>query len=148
MILDRLQNSARYVPLHPKFAEAFAFLSQARLAELAPGRHEIVGTQVYAMVAKGEGRPREVALLEGHRKYIDIQMVLSGVEEMGWRPHTAESPVATPYDAAKEAALYSGQPDAWVTVRPGQFAVFFPEDEHAPLVGKGEIRKVIVKVAV
>jgi YhcH/YjgK/YiaL family protein len=146
MILDRLENAARYLPLQRGFAEAFAFLKRPDLAQLAPGRHEIVGTQVYATVAKVDSRAREATRLEGHRKYIDIQLVVSGVEEMGWRPHRADGPVQTPYDPAKDIEFYPGVPDAWITVNPGQFAIFFPEDDHAPLAGNGAIHKVIVKV--
>ena len=126
MILDQLQNSALYLPLQRGFAEAFAFLNQPGLAQLPPGRHEIVGTQVYAMVAKAEGRPREAARLEGHRKYIDIQLVLSGVEEMGWRPHQTDGPVQTPYDDTKDTEFYPGQPDAWITVNPGPVCHLLP----------------------
>ena len=148
MILDRLQNSARYIPLHRGLAEAFAFLNQPQLAQLPPGRHEIAGTQVYATVATKAGRPRDAAKLESHRNYIDIQMVLRGVEEMGWKPTAQCSTIQSPYDAAKDVEFYADQPDGWIPVNPGQFAIFFPEDAHAPLAGEGEIHKVIVKVAI
>lgn len=148
MILDRLQNAARYVSLHQGFAEAFAFLNQPKLSELAAGRYDIAGEQVYAMVAKNTGRAREAARLEAHRKYIDIQLVLSGNDQMGWKPHLPDSRIQTPYDDAKDIEFCADWPDAWISVGPGQFAIFFPEDDHAPLVGNGEIHKVIVKVAV
>jgi len=28
----------------------------------------------------------------------------------------------------------------------GQFAIFFPEDVHAPMIGEDEIRKLVIKV--
>jgi len=148
MILDRLQNAVRYGALHPGLAQAFAFLNQPQLVKLPDGRHEILGAQLYATIATKAGRPRNEAKLESHRKYIDIQMVLSGVEEMGWKPTADCAVVQSPYDAAKDVEFFADRPDGWISVGAGQFAIFFPEDAHAPLAGEGEIHKVIVKVAV
>ena len=98
---------------------------------------------------RDKGRSRVEAKLETHRKYIDIQFVISGVDEMGWRPLPSCGKASTPYDAEKDAALFESAPDSWVAVGPGAFAVFFPEDAHAPLIGAGEpVRKLVVKVRV
>jgi YhcH/YjgK/YiaL family protein len=147
MILDRVDNFKRYLALNPHFATAWEFLRKQNLRELALGRHEIDGDRVYATAMKGQGKAREAAHLEAHRKYIDIQVVLSGVDEMGWKnkgtckiPHGA-------YEADKDAEFFADPPDSWVEVGPGALTVFFPEDAHAPMIGHGELHKIVVKVA-
>ncbi len=147
MILDTLKNAAKYAGLKMGISEAFGFLDQPDLAELPDGKHEILGDRVFAMIAHGDGRNVSDGELEGHRKYIDIQYVISGDESIGWSPR--EGLVSsTEYDAEKDLEFFEGKPDSVVRVPPGSFAVFLPTDAHLPLVGDGSIHKVVVKVAV
>ena len=82
------------------------------------------------------------------QKYIDIQMPLLGVEKIGWKPGCELQEESTPYNEQKDIAFYIDRPTAYTKIYPGQFAVYFPEDGHAPGIGQGNIRKVIVKVQV
>ena len=150
MILDTLAYADRYLALHPRFAEAFAFLRTADLTALAPGRHAIDGDALFALVEDGPGRTRAEAKLECHRRYIDIQLVLEGVDEMGWKPTADCVDPATEYDAARDIRFFNDAPSSWIATPPGAFCLFFPEDAHAPLVGTraGTIRKVVVKIVV
>lgn len=147
MIIDILDNSSQYDPLNPGFAPAFEFLRRTDLAHLKEGRHDIEG-ELFAMVARGAGRDRHEAPLEAHEKYIDIQYVISGLDEMGWKPAAACAQVSVPFDAETDVGFFDDTPDLWAPVGPGMFAVFFPEDAHQPMTGQGEIHKVIVKVPV
>lgn len=148
MIIDQLDHANRYCDMHPGFSQAFAFLKRADLAELAPGRYEIDGDRLFCSISKGPGRPRAEANLEAHRTYIDIQYVIAGAEEMGWKP-TADCRIShTPYEAEKDIEFFKDTPDSWNPVPAGSFVIFFPEDAHAPLVGTGEIHKAVVKIAV
>jgi YhcH/YjgK/YiaL family protein len=147
MILDTLGNAAKYAGLKMGISEAFGFLDQPDLAELPDGKHEILGDRVFAIIAHENGRVASDGELEGHRKYIDIQYVVSGDESMGWAPR--EGLVnSTEYDAEKDLEFFEGEPKSIVRVPPGSFAVFLPTDAHLPLVGNGPIHKVVVKVAV
>jgi YhcH/YjgK/YiaL family protein len=148
MILDRLSQAGRYAPLHARFAQAFAFLSRTDLRQLPLAKYEIDGDRVYAMISRSPGRVRQQAQLEEHRKYIDVQLVLEGVDQMGWKGLADCRQAAGPYDAAKDVELFLDAADAWIDVGPGAFAIFYPDDAHAPLVGQGELYKVVVKVAV
>ena len=146
MILDTLDNAAKYTGLKIGLSEAFGFLDQPGLAELPDGKHEIAGSRVYAIIAHENGRAVSDGKLEGHRKYIDIQYVISGGESMGWSPR--EGLVnSTEYDAEKDLEFFGGEPSSIVRVPPGSFAVFLPTDAHLPLIGNGPIHKVVVKVA-
>ncbi|MDZ7595010.1 MAG: YhcH/YjgK/YiaL family protein [Thiobacillus sp.] len=148
MILDTLARSDRYSSLHPLFARAFEFLRSTDLLALAPGMHTIQGEQLFAIVEACAGRTRAEAQLECHRRYIDIQLVLEGVDEMGWKPLAECADPATDYDDARDIRFFNDAPASWIATPPGSFCLFFPDDAHAPLVGAGMIRKVVVKIAV
>lgn len=148
MIHDDIEHAGIYEALHPGLGRAFAFLCRRDLADLPPGRHPIDGDRVYAMVAKGAGRSAAEALLEAHDRYLDIQYVLSGVDDMGYKPREACSRPSGEYDPRGDVAFFSDEPEVWLNMRPGRFAVFFPQDAHMPMVSMGELHKVIVKVAV
>ncbi|MBG0791697.1 MAG: YhcH/YjgK/YiaL family protein [Desulfovibrionaceae bacterium] len=148
MILDTLDNANAYAALNPHFKTAFAFLRRAELAELAEGRHEVDGDNVYAVVAKGRGRKPEDALIETHDRYIDIQYVLDGTDTMGFKPRRDLGPATDASDPRSDAAFYADAPTTWCAVTPGMLAIFFPEDGHLPMISDGELHKVIVKVAV
>jgi YhcH/YjgK/YiaL family protein len=89
-----------------------------------------------------------MARLEAHRRYIDIQLVLEGDEQMGWKPLAdCHNPVSE-HSEERDIRFFHDAPASWVAVPPDHFCIFFPEDAHAPLVASGMVRKVIFKVAV
>lgn len=147
MILASLAEAERYAALHPLFPRAFEFLRSTDLKALAPGKHTVQGEQLFAIVEACAGRTREEAKLECHRRYIDIQLVLEGVDEMGWKPVAGCADPAMEYDAARDIRFFNDPPSSWIATPPGSFCLFFPEDAHAPLVSQGFIRKVVVKIA-
>ena len=146
MILSTLSQSDRYAALHPLFPRAFEFIRNTDLLALAPGRYPIVGEQLFVIVENVAGRTREAAKLECHRRYIDIQLVLEGTDEMGWKALTdCTQPVS---DYKEDIQFFHDAPATWIVAPPGAFCIFFPEDAHAPLVSAGHIRKTIFKIAV
>lgn len=148
MILSTLTDADRYLDLHPLFARAFEFLRSSDLLTLAPGRHVIDGENLFAIIEHCAGRTRAEAKLECHRRYIDIQLVLEGVDEMGWRPVAECVDPSTEYSEVRDIRFFNDAPSSWVSTPAGSFCIFFPEDAHAPLVGAGVIRKVVMKIAV
>ncbi len=148
MILDTLASLNRYTALHPWFARVFEYLRGTDFMMLSLGRHAVQGEQLFAIVEHCAGRTREEAKLECHRRYIDIQLVLEGVDEMGWKPVADCVDPATDYDEARDIRFFNDTPSSWIATPPGAFCIFFPEDAHAPLVSSGHIRKVVMKVAV
>jgi YhcH/YjgK/YiaL family protein len=148
MILDQVDQLSRYVVLHPRLARVLDFVRSRPLAELSDGRHPVAGDEVYAMVSHGDLKPRADAQLEAHRRYIDVQFVLDGNEEMGWRDRAGCRNVTSPYHAARDIEFMSDEPLAWIRVPREGFVIFFPEDAHAPMVGCGRSHKLIIKVAV
>jgi len=147
MILDQLANAACYYDLNPRMAQAFDFLHTADLRSLASGRHELDGQELFVLVGHDPGRGRAGAKLEAHQKYLDIQLAISGNEEIGWKPRQACADVTLPYDESRDLMLFGDVPDVWVPLAAGNFMIFLPEDAHAPLGGVGKLHKVVVKVA-
>jgi biofilm protein TabA len=148
VVLDVLDRSAQYTALHPAFARAFEYVLATDLAALPPGRHEIERDGIYLSIDHVDGRGREGARLEAHRQHIDIQLTLEGVEQIGWRPLAVCAQPDEPFDATRDIGFYRDRPETWLVVPPGTFAIFFPEDAHAPLAGSGAVRKAIVKIRV
>lgn len=147
MILDTLKNKELYTSLHPLFKSVFDYIDTHDLAAMEPGRYDIDGDNVFVMVQELELRDLEQARLELHRKYIDIQLVLRGDEELfGWsEKRDCLSPEA-PFDEAKDIQLFVDKPQCFYSVREGQFSILFPEDGHAPMLGKGGVKKCIFKI--
>jgi biofilm protein TabA len=163
MLLDRLEQADRYASLHGGLAAGFYFLRRVMTEGAATGRYELDGERLFAIVSQDEGRGRGAVKLESHRRYIDIQMPLpllaegdtsgtpspslSADEVIGWRAVADCREVETSYDEARDIAFYRDAAETWLTLPPGVFAVFFPDDAHAPLAGHGSVLKAIVKVA-
>jgi len=148
MILSNCSQSSRYAALHPLFPRVFEFIRDTDLYALAPGRYPIVGEDLFAIVEHVPGRTREMARLEAHRRYIDIQLVLDGDEQMGWKPLADCYNPVSEHSVEKDIRFFHDAPASWIPVPPDHFCIFFPEDAHAPLVANGEVRKVIFKIAV
>jgi biofilm protein TabA len=148
VITDTLDDAGLYTRLHPLFARAFDLLRAPDLRTREPGKHVIEGESLYLVIANDEGKGMDGAVLEAHRKYIDIQYVLEGNDMIGWRPARECALLTKPYDAANDVELYGERPLAWTPVGGSRFALYFPCDAHAPLGGTGRLRRAIVKVGI
>ena len=79
--------------------------------------------------------------------YIDIQVLIRGEEEsFGWSERRELKKPLGEFSVENDIQLFDDVPQTYYTMRPGQFTVLFPEDGHAPMVGEGTVRKIIVKV--
>jgi YhcH/YjgK/YiaL family protein len=146
MILDVIENLHKYSVLNKGFARAMEFLLRSNLKELPVGKYEIDGDRIYAMVSRETGRRKEDALLETHEKYIDIQLVLSGTDTMGWKSKSLCKNPTGAYDPEEDIQYFADVPDAWIATHSGSFVIFFPEDAHMPLISSGQLHKVVVKI--
>ena len=132
------------------WAQAFRFLATTDLAALPKGRHELDGTNLYASVDEYLSREPEDCRLEAHRKYADIQYVISGQEQIGITP-LAETREATPYHPDNDILFLDGEVGHYGQANPARFFVFFPNDAHMPCLKSGErspVKKVVVKVRI
>jgi YhcH/YjgK/YiaL family protein len=148
MILSSLDDARRWEKLHPAFPEAFAFLRRNGLDLLPKGRHEIDGNRLYAVVIRDQGHGKDGTKLEVHRRYIDIQYSVTAADLIGWKQTADCHDPEQPFNEERDFQLFRDTPDSWTVVPPGCFAIFFPEDAHAPQAADGAVHKVVVKVAV
>jgi len=146
MIFDSLNNSTRYIDVHPGFKRGFEFLSNHPLDKLTDGKHPIDGDRIFALGMATKGKGIEKAVFETHRKYIDIQYTVSGADLIGWDEQSLCTPTPDGYDAEKDVEFYTDRPNLWIPVSSGRFAIFFPEDAHAPLGTDSLVHKVVIKV--
>jgi YhcH/YjgK/YiaL family protein len=149
MVLDALSNFPLYLPLHPQFAAALAFLQTHDPDALPLGRYEIDDAGAFALVSEYESRPLAECFIECHRRYIDIQLLTRGHEGVGYCRRGAGREL--PYDAEKDFLKLEGEIDRF-TLEPGTFAIFFPDDGHMPMIRLGEtpveVKKVVFKIPV
>lgn len=149
MILDKLVNAGLYEQVHPRFKQAFDFLKKNDLKALPAGKIELDGKDLYVNVLDFKGKSETEARMETHKDYIDIQVLVDGVEIMGWKPTVDLKEETQAYDAVKDVAFYADKAVNLLRVEGECMAIFFPEDGHQPGIAPGaSYRKVIVKVRV
>ncbi len=150
MIVDRLDNAALYFGLGERITTALRYLTDNDCTTLPVGKIPIRGEQIFVLVQDNTTKPRDQGVWEAHRRYIDVQFVAAGIEEMGYA-NIGTLTVRTPYDEKADYALFDGT-GSFVTVPAGSFTIFFPEDGHIPGSAVDgaptAVRKVVVKVAV
>ena len=141
-----MENLEKYVSLNPLFEEVVKFVKEHDLMTLEVGKHPIKGDDLFLNIAVAKGKTDEEAVFETHRRMLDIQIPLDAPEAYGYIP-LSDLPEAE-YNDAKDVSKYPDlMADSYVTCQPGMFAIFFPQDGHAPCISAApEIKKVIFKV--
>ncbi|WP_455996648.1 YhcH/YjgK/YiaL family protein [Phocaeicola barnesiae] len=146
MIISNLQNSGRVESLHPLFKKLFDYVKTHDLLHTPCGRIELEGNNLFINNVNPTCVTADKQVLELHREYIDVHILLEGKETIGWKAIEDLTQEKQPYQAEGDCALYTDKPTTYVNLLPGQFAIVFPEDPHAPVIGEGKIRKLIGKV--
>ncbi len=152
MIVDTLDHAAHYRNLLPRLGVALDFIAATDLAALPDGRLAIDGDAVYAILDSYETFREETRRYECHRRYIDVQYMLVGIESCAVADiRTCGSP--EPYDRERDLQFFAAPPKhpVMIALRSGLFAVLFPHDAHRPacaLDTPARVRKCVVKVAV
>lgn len=149
MILLKTTDSQRIEALHPLFKQLFDYVKQNDLSQVPAGRIELDGDRLFINVADAQLMEREAQKLEVHRAYIDVHFPLSGTEVVGWSAlDNIDVESEAPFNEESDFALYPAAASTYVEVHPGECLVVYPEDAHAPIIGKGSLRKLIAKVRI
>ena len=149
MIIDTLKNAPKYFSVHPLFERAFAYIQQTDLKNANDEKLDIA-EGLKAIFSNAPGKTKEVSMakFECHNKNIDIQFCIDGVETIGWKPREkCVNPIGE-YNGEKDVLFYNDRPDMFFQLTNTQFAIFFPEDVHAPMIGEGNIKKLVIKVKI
>ncbi len=149
MIIDTLNNASKYTSLHPLFVKAFDFINQNDVATLEDGVIQIEdGLKVIVNTANGKTAEASLAKFECHDQNIDIQVCLKGLETIAWKPREKCTSPKGEYNPEKDVRFFNDTPDMYFQLTDGQFGIFYPEDVHAPMIGEGEIKKLVFKVKI
>ncbi|MBS1560292.1 MAG: YhcH/YjgK/YiaL family protein [Bacteroidetes bacterium] len=146
MIVDAITNTASFAHL-PWFERIHQFLASTDLDALEPGRVEIDGDRLFAIVADDHARDAR-PLLEAHRRYIDLQLAVHGAFDVLWRPLSSCTTVDQPYDAETDLIFMADTAQTRLHLSAGMAAVFFPDDAHAPQPPANVVRKIVFKIHV
>lgn len=151
MLVASCSNASQHNYLSDRFRMAYEFLARHDLATLPLGRTDIDGDDVFANVQEYETVPVESKDMEAHRRYYDVQYVVSGEEMLQYAPLEGLSE-AQPFNEADDFGLYcTPEMPSAVVLRAGDLAVLAPEDAHKPgcsLTCSVPVRKIVVKVRV
>jgi biofilm protein TabA len=149
MIFDSLHRFSDYTPIHPLFPTVLDFINSYNLSNIEPGTLAI-DRGVHAIASEYATKDITTKFIECHKRYIDMQIVVSGVEQIGICNRDACRSVEE-YDENKDVEKLAGKLD-FITLRNGYFAVFFPQDGHVPGLKIGAIesrvRKIVLKIPV
>lgn len=150
MVIDNLQNAFLYFGLRKNFQLAFEYLQQTDFSQIKNGKIELDGENVFAIVNRYETHSAEELKWEAHRKYIDVQFVASGFEQIGIVDIGEMSP-ATEYDEKNDVQFFTGEGKQF-PLNEKTFTIIFPHEVHKPGIADEErntqVLKVVIKVKV
>ena len=149
MIIDQFDQMRQYFSLNPGIKKAEEWLKMQNWAVVENGKYAIDGEKVHAIVTTIEPKNLPDTRFEVHRKYIDMHVILEGVETVCYAP-LADLISEVDYDPDRDCHYLTGEGQL-IAIRPGQFWIALPTDAHWPAIKTAQsqpVRKVIVKLAV
>ncbi len=147
MIVDNIKNAEKYYCLHKDFKTVFDFIKNNDLDKLECGKHQIKGDEVFFNLQEYETKPLQK--LEAHKKYIDIQVVVSGEEYMGYT-NLDNTKITEEYAKDKDVMFLSGSVDK-IKADKNVFLIFYPQDAHMPALCMDysrHVKKAIFKILI
>lgn len=149
MIIDTLNNASKYYNLHPNFKKAFDYIYENDIANLTEGIHEIAeGLKAIVIIGEGTTKEESIKGFECHDKNIDIQISINGPEVFAWKPREKCSKPNGDYNDEKDVRFFHDAPDMFFQLHEKQFAILYPEDVHAAMIGNGILKKIVIKVKI
>ncbi len=149
MIYTNMKNVKRYLGLDARLDQAINYILTNDVAALEQGIHEVDGRNIYINRHEYDSIPLEKGNWEGHRDYLDIQMVFEGNEKIGVSDVSVLNCLS--YNEERDRYSFSGPVQAWVEMHPGDLMILYPEDAHMVKVqinGAEHLQKACVKVRV
>ena len=139
MIIDNLTNAEKYISLHKDFKLVFDYLKNNNLETIQCAKNiQLRGNEVFFNLDEYETKPTQK--LEAHKKYIDIQVIITGEEYMGYT-NIENTTVTEEYDEKRDVMFLNGNVDK-VLATNKNFIIFYPEDAHMPALSVTEPQKV------
>ena len=94
---------------------------------------------------------KEDALFEAHKKFIDVQYLISGYENIGVTDYK-KCLENVPYDIEKDIEFLTADDFIDVEMNQGDFLILYPSDAHKPSITRANqpsnVRKIVIKVPI
>ncbi len=146
MIIEPLGQVPKYFPLHPLFEKAYEFCCIAERHGMPEGEFHIEGDRLIAIVSTGD---REGGShLEAHRRYIDMQYIMSGTDCIGWRSTATCQDIVSAYSKEQDNIFFGDEPASWIEIQAGCCVLLFPNDAHMSRYGERAGKKIILKIGI
>ena len=142
-----------YIQYHKNqrlWKKAFNYLKNTNLDSLSIGRYELVKDSLFVIVDEYFTKNEKETKYEAHRKYADIQYLISGSEKIGVNK-LVSSTIVIPYDIEKDIAFYEMAENNYRLANQDMFFIFFPQDAHRPCLKtleNSKVKKIVCKVRV
>lgn len=152
MISDKLSNLLNYKSILPYTQEIIAYLQANDISLLEEGKYPLVGEEVYMMIQHYKTQPETAKKWESHKKFIDLQIVISGEEYMCYNQIDLLT-ISDPYKEEEDYMLYQNDLEefSFIKVMKDHFCIFFPTDGHKPgihIKHEQTVKKAVIKIAV
>jgi YhcH/YjgK/YiaL family protein len=147
MIIDKIENAHLYKNIGDRISKSFEYIKATDLKTLPAGKYPIDDENIFALISEYKTKSESEGKLEAHKKYIDLQFVISGEELMGYSPFGNQQ-ILEPYKEENDIIFFTGE-KSFSKVSEGMFAIFFPEDVHMPGISTGiisDVKKLVIKV--
>lgn len=148
MIKANISELKKILTAYPPFKFIHEFIELNDLSSLKLGKIIIDEDRKYINIVEIDLKEKEEQHLEAHKQYIDFHIPISNEEIYGWKNFENCTMQKKEYEAVNDSELFDDIPEKYFIVKPGEFVVFFPEDAHAPAIGKGKIKKLIAKIRI
>ncbi|SKA34622.1 YhcH/YjgK/YiaL family protein [Consotaella salsifontis] len=151
MIFGRIANLANEAPTLPaNIRKGLEFIAGRDWTNAEPGRVEIDGDQMFAVVQDYETGAPATKKPEAHARHIDIQFIFSGEEIIGFAPIDLIPPANENFLEERDVQFFAEVPgEANLLLKAGSYGVFYPWDVHRPCCeadGPAKVRKILVKI--
>ena len=152
MIYGELRELKFYKGISENLDKAIEYIQSGKYKNGVPGKNTIEGideNEVYFNFDTGVTQTEDKRFFEGHKRYIDIHLIVEGKEQIGYSSRS-EVVRTIPWDREKDFEGYEGSIDHKFLMTDDTFIMFFPEEPHITLLQVDEkpeeIKKVIFKV--
>ncbi len=140
MIVDNLENLELYFALNNKLKIISEYMQNNDLLAMEVGKYKIDGDDLYLSLQEYISKSESVAKPELHREYIDLQLVVSGIEKIGYADNKNIT-AHYDYDESKDLQFVDSNVE-FIEAVPNKFFIFYPQDLHMPSIAINEPQKV------
>lgn len=150
MIFDKIDNISDYFDELPLLKKVSDFVDKFNKNNLSDGTYEIDGKRVFAMVQSYRTKQQTPEMMfEAHKKYIDLQYIVNGIEKIRWASLDKVDLVEEKYSSGGDIAFYEGDAIFDFTLTKNTFLLLYPSDAHLPGLSSDKdvnVRKIVFKI--